>query len=53
LTAHERAYAGKGFKIFGVILTHAVGRYKEPKVRTMIDQAAHKLGVERLIWSEV
>lgn len=52
MTAHERAYGGKGFKIAGVILTHAVGRYKEPKVRAMVEQAAHKLGVERLVWNE-
>jgi len=53
MTAHERAYREKGSKVFGVILTHAVGRYKEPNVRAMIEQATYKLGVERLIWSEV
>lgn len=52
MTAHERAYGVKGLKVVGVILTHAVGRYKEPKVRAMIEQAARKLGVERVVWSE-
>ena len=53
LAIHERAFVGKGFKPFAVILTHAVGRYKETKVRAMIEQAAEKLGIERLVWIEV
>jgi hypothetical protein len=52
MTAHERSHREKGSKIFGVILTHATGRYKEPTVRSMIEQAANKIGVEKLIWSE-
>lgn len=52
MAVHERAYASDEYKPYGVILTHAVGRFKESRVRALVGDAATKLGVERLIWLE-
>jgi len=50
MAAYERTHATTDFRAFGVILTHAAGRYKQNKTRSMVEEAAHKLGIERIVW---
>jgi len=52
MTTYERAYADSRLKAFGVVLTHAVGRYKQGKVRQMVERAARRLGIKLLAWVE-
>jgi hypothetical protein len=52
MATYERAYPDARLKPYGIALTHAVGRYKEIKVRNMVERAAQKLGIERLVWVE-
>jgi hypothetical protein len=52
MAVYERAYGQTNWKPFGVMLTHAVGRYKETRTRTMIEKAAQRLGIERVVWRE-
>lgn len=52
MAAYERAYAKKNLRAFGVIFTHAVGRYHQAATREMIEEAAQKLGIERVSWVE-
>jgi len=51
LTAvHERSYGIDGTRPFAAVLLSAVGKYHQPQVRAMVDDAGHKLRIERLIW---
>ncbi|MEA3212362.1 MAG: hypothetical protein QOE70_5419 [Chthoniobacter sp.] len=52
MATFERAYTPTGRRPFAAILTHAVGRYKEPKLRQMVETAAKKLQIERVVWIE-
>ena len=52
MAAYERAYGEKNFKAHGVILTHAAGRYSEPKTRGMVEAAAERLGIDRVVWKD-
>lgn len=52
MALHERAYASDEHSPYGIILTHAVGRFKERCLRALIIDAATKLGVERVVWLE-
>lgn len=49
MTLHQRSYESNA-KPHGVVLLAAVGRFQEDEVRAMIQDAATKLGVERLVW---
>ena len=37
----------------GVVLMYATGRYMEPGIRAIVEEAARRLGVPRVIWLEV
>lgn len=52
MAAYERACGEKGAKPFGVVLTRSLGHYHQPSVRKMIEGAATKLGIERIVWLE-
>lgn len=52
MAAYERAYGARSAKPFAVILTRAVGDYHQPAVRKMVECAATKLGIERVVWLE-
>ncbi len=49
MAAHERAYVVRGTPT-AVILTSAIGRYLDSDVRALVDDAARKLCIEKLIW---
>ncbi len=53
MATYERAYEKKNFTPYAAILTHAAGRYKQPNTRTMIENAAKKLGIARVILLEM
>jgi len=50
MAIHERAFLSKGARPFAVVLTSADGRFLEAANRSMVQAAANKLGVEKLIW---
>jgi hypothetical protein len=50
MAAYERSYSRKNLTIHAVILTHAVGRYKQEHFRKMVNDAAKSLGAKRLEW---
>jgi len=51
LTAvHERSYGVTEARPFGAVLMSSVGKYDQLHVREMVEDAAEKLGIERLIW---
>lgn len=51
LTAvHERSWGIAGARPFAAVLMWSVGKYAEPSVRAMVEDAAGKLKVERLVW---
>lgn len=51
LTAvHERSWGIAGARPFAAVLMWSAGRYDEPRVREMVQDAADKLKIERLVW---
>jgi len=52
MAVHERAYGNGKLRPFGAVLVRATGRYHDANVRAMIEAAAHKLGVEQVVWLE-
>lgn len=51
LTAvHERSYDAPGASTFAAVLMASNGRYSQPAVREMVQDAADKLGIEHLMW---
>jgi len=49
----ERTHGDPPAHPTGAVLTNAVGRYGEPRIRAMIEDAATQLGIERIIWLDV
>lgn len=51
LTAvHERSWGVVGARPFAAVLMSSVGKYAESGARAMVQDAANKLQIERLIW---
>lgn len=52
LTAlHERSYDVPGaWPHAAVLMAASVGKFHQPQVRAMVEDAATKLGIERLVW---
>jgi hypothetical protein len=50
MAVHERAYAREDSRPFAAVLVQSGGRFHEPHVRAPIEDAASKLGIERLVW---
>lgn len=54
LTAlHERAYEQPGWTAYAAVFFDARGRFGERRTRAMIEDAAHKLKITRVIWVEM
>lgn len=47
---HERAWGSAGSHPFGAVLLAASGRYAEPSVREMVQDAASRLRIQQLAW---
>lgn len=52
MSAFERANAREGLTPFAIILTGSNGKFKQDRIRSIVDSAARRLGVERLVWME-
>lgn len=50
MATYERAYGEPNRRPFGVVLTNACGQYHQTAARTMVESAASKLGIERIVW---
>lgn len=50
LTLYERIDGRVDVKCSAIILTHALGRYADLEVRSMVEEAARRLGVDKVIW---
>jgi hypothetical protein len=50
VAVYERAYQRLGHRAYGAVLFDAVGRYGQDDVRAMVENAASRLGVERVAW---
>lgn len=51
MAVYERAALRATHKPYAAILTDANGKYAEATQRMIIEDAANKLGIERLIWA--
>jgi len=50
---HERSYGLAGARPYAAVLMAAsMGKFHQPQVRAMVQDAANKLGIERLVWLE-
>ena len=47
---HERTYRAHGVRRYAAVLLSANGKYHQPQVREMVQNAADRLGIERLRW---
>ena len=52
MALHERAHMTVGSVPFAAILTNAAGRFGDGQIRSIVEDAAKKLCVERLVWTE-
>ncbi len=53
MSLFERTHGDPAAHLTGAVLTNAVGRYGEPRIRAMVEDAAARLGIERIIWLDV
>jgi hypothetical protein len=51
MAVHERAAQGATFKPYAAVLMDANGKYAQAAQRRIIEDAANKLRIERLIWT--
>ena len=52
MAVHERAYRAAGGVPFGAVLLFSTGRYHEQPIREVVEDAARKLRISRLVWLE-
>ena len=53
MALHERSFFFHDTRRFAAVLMFADGRFREAEVRAMVQDAARKLAIERLIWLDV
>ncbi len=53
MALHERAFVCKGARPFAAVLTSAGGRFRESDLRSMVEAAAGRLAIEKLVWLDV
>ncbi len=53
MAVHERSFGTKAARPYAAVLMSAsTGKFHQPQVRSMVQDAADKLGIERLVWLE-
>jgi hypothetical protein len=52
MALHERTFNHDLLRPFAAVLVRSVGRYREDSARRMVENAATKLGIERVVWLE-
>lgn len=50
MSIHERTFGQKTALAFAVVLSDASGKFHQPKTRQMVESAARKLGIGRVVW---
>lgn len=50
MSLHERAFEAKNARPFAAVLYAAAGKWGEDSVRALVQDAATKLGVEKIVW---
>lgn len=50
MAVFERSYQLCDAVPYGAVLLASVGRYSETSIRAMVENAAEKLGIERVVW---
>ena len=50
MSLHERAFEAKNATPYAAVLLMAAGKFGEDRTRELVQDAATKLGVERLVW---
>ena len=50
MALHERTFDLPGARPFAAILNSATGKFQEDAVRKMVQAAADKLGIEKVVW---
>lgn len=53
MALHERSFPMHETRRFAAVLMFADGRFREAELRVMVEDAARKLCIERLIWLDV
>ncbi len=53
MAIYERTRAHAGSTAFGAVLLNSTGRFDEPDTRSMIEDAAKRLGIQQLVWLRV
>ena len=53
MALHERSFFIRDTRRSAAVLMFADGRFRDAEVRAMVQDAAHKLAIERLIWLDV
>lgn len=53
MALHERTHGQVSARPFAAVFMRAIGKYREASVRTMIESAAKKLGIGKVVWLEV
>lgn len=51
MALYERAYGGKGWSPHAAVLLQALGKFHDANTRLMVEGAASKLGVARVLWN--
>lgn len=52
LAVFERAFLVSNGRPYAAVLMYPSGKYQQPNVRNMIEQASRRLGIETLLWHE-
>jgi hypothetical protein len=50
MALHERTYSYHGLRPYGAALTQASGRYGNLQLRKLVENAARKLGIAKIVW---
>lgn len=50
MAVHERAYWASSATPFGAVFLLSTGRYHEARARSVVEDAAAKLGVQKVVW---
>lgn len=50
IALHERAFEYRGARPHAAVLVEAITKFPDPASRAVVEDAARKLGIERIIW---
>lgn len=50
MALHERTFTRAGAVAFGVVLLHSGGRFDQENIRSLVEDAARRLGAQKTVW---